>query len=157
MSVRASPTLSAIIAFKAFKAAALAALGFVLLATRQDDPVYLITRLALAVHLPLTSRIFGRALEFALNLSVGKQTALAVTAFGYAALMGTEGIALQRRKPWARWFTVGATSSLLPIEIFEVFREVHPLRIVVLLANIAIVIYLVKRRELFESIPHTAR
>jgi len=150
MSGRRSPTLAAIIAFKAFKAIVLASLGVVLLATRQDDPVDLITRLALAVHLPLSSRLFRRALEFALNLSVRRQVALALTAFGYAVLMGSEGVALYWRKPWARWFTIGATTSLLPIEIYEILREVHPLRVVVLFANVAVVVYLVKRRELFE-------
>jgi uncharacterized membrane protein (DUF2068 family) len=106
---------------------------------------------ALAVHLPLTSTLFDRALGFALNLSVGKQIALAITAFGYAVLIGSEGVALYLRKPWARWFTIGATSSLLPVELFEIVREVHPVRVIVLLANVAIVAYLVKRKELFEA------
>src|SRR5262249_50490028 len=110
---RVSP-LAWIIAFKAFKAVTLTALGAVLLATRHEDPVDVLTRLALAVHMPLSSELFDRAMKFALNLTVRKQTAIAVTAFGYAALMGSEGVALYLRKPWARWFTVGATSSMLP-------------------------------------------
>jgi uncharacterized membrane protein (DUF2068 family) len=148
---RPSSLLAWIIAFKAFKTIALTALSIALLATRHDDPVDLLMRGALAIHLPLTSALFDRALRFALNLSVGKQIALAITAFGYAVLMGSEGVALYLRKPWARWFTIGATSSLLPIELYEIVREVHPLRVIVLLANVAIVVYLLKRRELFES------
>ena len=62
---------------------------------------------------------------------------MAITALGYAALMGIEGVALYQRKPWARWFTIIATSSLIPIEV--------------LLANIAIVIYLMRRKDLFET------
>jgi uncharacterized membrane protein (DUF2068 family) len=145
-----SSALTLIIAFKAFKTLTLAALGVALLTTRRADPVDLLTRLALAVHLPLSSELFARAMTFALNLSVGRQTALAVTAFGYAALMSTEGIALALRKPWARWFTIIATSSLVPVEIYEIVREVHPVRAGVLVVNLAIVIYLFKRRELFE-------
>ena len=106
---------------------------------------------ALAIHLPLTSALFDRALRFALNLSTGKQIALAMTAFGYAVLMGSEGVALYLRKPWARWFTIGATSSLLPIEVYEIVREAHPVRVIVLLANVAIVVYLFKRKELFDA------
>jgi uncharacterized membrane protein (DUF2068 family) len=151
--VTGRPSLLAwIIAFKAFKSIALLALGIALLATRHDDPVDLLTRAALAIHLPLTSSLFDRALRFALNLSIGRQIALAITAFGYAVLMGSEGIALHLRKPWARWFTIGATSSLLPIELYEIVREVHPVRVIVLLANIAIVAYLVERKELFEPV-----
>jgi len=146
-----SSALAAIVAFKAFKALSLTVLGVVLLATRHDDPVDLLTRTAMSIHLPLTSRLFDRALRFALNLSVGKQIALGVTAFGYAALMGSEGLALYWRKPWARWFTIGATSSLLPIEVYEIVREIHPVRVLVLLANIAIVVYLFERTELFDA------
>jgi uncharacterized membrane protein (DUF2068 family) len=146
-----SSLLAWIIAFKAVKAIALMALGIALLATRHDDPVDLLMRGALAIHLPLTSTLFDRALRLALNLSMGKQIALAITAFGYAVLMGSEGLALYLRKPWARWFTIGATSSLLPIELYEILRELHPVRVIVLLANVAIVAYLLKRKELFES------
>jgi uncharacterized membrane protein (DUF2068 family) len=145
---RLSP-LAWIIAFKAFKVVTLTALGVVLLTNRHDDPVDLLTRAATAIHLPLTSRLFDRALQFALNLSVGKQVALAVTARGYAVLMGSEGVALYMRKPWARWFTIGATASLMPLELYEIAREVHPVRVLILLANIAIVVYLFKRKELF--------
>ena len=140
-----------IIVFKAVKTIALGAVGVALLTTRQEDPIDVLTTLALRIHLPLSSAMFERALMFALNLSVAKQTALGITAFGYAALMGTEGASLYLRKPWARWFTIGATSSLVPIEIYEIIREPHMVRILVLLANVAIVIYLIRRRELFES------
>ena len=143
--------LAWIIGFKAFKAVTLTALGIALLTTRFDDPVDLLTRAALAIHLPLSSKLFDRALNVALSLSVRKQTALAITAFGYAALMGGEGLALYWRKPWARWFTIGATSSLLPIELYEIVREVHLVRVLVLVGNIAIVAYLLRRKELFDA------
>ena len=129
-----------IVAFKAFKTLTLTALGVMLLATRRNDPVDVLMRVGLSVHLPLTSRVFERALRFATNLTVRKETALAVTAFGYAILMGTEGVGLYLRKPWSRWFTIGATSSLIPIEIYEILRELHAVRVLVLLANVAIVV-----------------
>lgn len=140
-----------IVAFKAFKAATLTMLGTALLATRGSDPVDLLTRAALAVHLPLTSQLFSRAVEVGWKLTVQKQTALGLTAFGYAMLMGSEGVAIWLRKPWARWFTIVATSSLVPFEIYEIVREEHLIRVVVLLANIAIVVYLYRRKELFDA------
>src|SRR5947199_245139 len=115
--------LPLIIGFKAFKATTLTAIGLALLVARHSDPVDLVVRLALAVHLPLTSALLDKALTFALGLTVGKQIALGITALGYAVLMGAEGIALHLRKPWARWFTIGATSSLIPIEMYEIIRE----------------------------------
>jgi uncharacterized membrane protein (DUF2068 family) len=142
--------LSWIVAFKVVKTLTLTALGIAFLANRHKDPVDALMRAALAIHLPFTSRLFARALRFAANLTVTKEIALALTAFGYAALMGTEGVGLYLRKPWSRWFTIGATSSLIPIELYEIVREPHLVRILVLLVNVAIVIYLVRRRELFE-------
>jgi uncharacterized membrane protein (DUF2068 family) len=141
--------LAWIVAFKFFKSATLVVLGAALIAARHSDPVDLLIQLALAVHLPLTSRILERALTAVSNLTIAKETALAVAAFGYAGLMGAEGVALHSRKPWARWFTIGATCSLVPLEVYEIVREPHAGRILVLLANVAIVVYLLRRRELF--------
>ena len=140
-----------IVAFKAFKSLALTALAITLLSTRRGDPVDLLVRLALAVHLPLTSRVFARALAFAANLTVTRETALAATAFAYAGLMGAEGVSLYLRKSWARWFTICATSSLIPLEIYEIARRPHAVRVLVLLANVGIVVYLWKKKEIFEE------
>ena len=151
MSSRDSSLLDWIVLFKAVKAVTLTALGVTLLQARHQNPADVITRAALAVHVPLSSDMFGRAFAFASTLTLRKELALAITAFGYAALMGAEGIALHFRKPWARWFTIGATSSLVPLEIYEIVREVHPVRVLILIANIGIVVYLWMRREAFES------
>jgi uncharacterized membrane protein (DUF2068 family) len=139
-----------IIAFKAFKTIMLAALGTALLVTRHDDPVDLVMRLAMKLHLPLTSRLLDRALTFATHLTVGRREALALTAFAYAALLGVEGVGLYLRRPWARWLTIIATSSLIPFEIYECLRELHLVRFLVLLVNIGVVIYLARRKEIFE-------
>jgi uncharacterized membrane protein (DUF2068 family) len=145
MMHRRSGLLPVIIAFKAFKAVTLTALGVALLAARHSDPVDFLIRAALAIHLPLTSRLFERALALLANLTITRETALAISAFAYGALMAAEGIALYLRKPWARWFTIVATSSLIPIEIYEIARAPHPTRVLVLIANAAVVVYLFER------------
>jgi uncharacterized membrane protein (DUF2068 family) len=139
-----------VVAFKAFKTMALTGLGVSLLVTRHADPVDMLMRVAFAVHLPFTSEVLHRAVTAASNLTVAKQTGLAIVAFGYALLMGSEGIGLYLRKPWARWFTIAATSSLLPLELFEIFHQVTWLRIVILLLNIAVVVYLYRHQEYFQ-------
>jgi uncharacterized membrane protein (DUF2068 family) len=151
MFMRRSPyILDLIVAFKAVKATLLTLLGIGLLVSSHRDPVTIALSLARAVHLPVTSRLFDRLMNFAFHATPTREVALAVTAFGYAVLMGSEGVALYLRRPWARWFTIIATSSLIPLEVYEIAREVHPLRIVVLLVNIAVVIYLWRRKEMFE-------
>jgi uncharacterized membrane protein (DUF2068 family) len=151
LAIRRLSALSWIIAFKACKALTLTALGVALLTTRHADPVDLVMRFALAVHLPLTSRLLDRVLTFLTNLTVSQQTALAISAFAYALLMSVEGIALYFRHPWARWFTIVATSSLIPIEIYELVRALYPTRILILVANVAVVIYLWRRKEIFDA------
>jgi uncharacterized membrane protein (DUF2068 family) len=148
---RRSSLLPWVIGFKAFKTIVLTTLGVGLLVTRHDDPADILARIALAVHLPSTSELLHRALTLAAGLTVAKQTGLAITAFGYALLMGIEGMGLFLRKPWARWFTIIATSSLLPLEVYELVRVMTPLRIVILLTNCAIVVYLYRRKEDFQG------
>lgn len=74
--------LAWIIAFKAFKALTLTALGVFLLTTRHSESVNLATRLALALHVPLTSRLLNRVLALLAGLTMTRQASLAATAFG---------------------------------------------------------------------------
>jgi uncharacterized membrane protein (DUF2068 family) len=148
--MRSRSLLPWIIAFKAFKAIALTALGIALLVTRHADPVDVLLGVASTIHLPVTSRLFQRLLLLVADLTITKETAVALTAFAYAILMGTEGVALYLRRPWARWFTIVATSSLIPLEVYEIVRQVHPMRVFILLANIAVVVYLWRRKDVFE-------
>jgi uncharacterized membrane protein (DUF2068 family) len=72
-----------------------------------------------------------------------KLKALSVGTFFYSALFLTEGIGLALRKRWAEYLTIISTASLLPLEIYEIVKRASVPRIVVLIANIAIVVYLV--------------
>jgi len=58
-----------------------------------------------------------------------------------------EGWALYRRYRWSRWLVVAATASLVPFEIVAIVHHPNPGRAVLLLVNLAIVLYLVKRHE----------
>jgi uncharacterized membrane protein (DUF2068 family) len=50
---------------------------------------------------------------------------------------------LLAEKKWAEYVTVTITGSLIPFEIYEIARHVSPIRIGVLAANVAVVVYLV--------------
>jgi len=139
-----------IVAFKAVKATVLAALGVILLLAIPRDPVDFVVQIAMAVHLPLTSRLVDRGLTLAFRATPRKEEALAAAAFGYSILMAFEGVGLYLRRGWARWFTIGATSSLIPVEVYEIVREPRLLRVLILLLNIAVVAYLWRRKEIFE-------
>jgi uncharacterized membrane protein (DUF2068 family) len=64
---------------------------------------------------------------------------------GYAALFLTEGTGLLLRQRWAEWLTIIATSSLMPLEIYELIKEFTPLRLLLLLVNAALVLFLAYR------------
>ncbi|HET6246724.1 MAG TPA: DUF2127 domain-containing protein [Tepidisphaeraceae bacterium] len=64
----------------------------------------------------------------------------------YAALFATEGLGLIFRRKWAEYMTVITTSLLLPVEAYEIFHGHHHVgKIVFLVINVAIVVYLIGR------------
>lgn len=78
------------------------------------------------------------------RLGPGRFVAVGIVALAYAALFLTEGIGLWRRKLWAEWFTVIATGSLIPIELYEVAKAFSWLKLGVLAVNVLIVAYLAR-------------
>lgn len=70
---------------------------------------------------------------------------LSALSAGYAALFLTEGTGLLFRKRWAEWLTITATSSFMPLEMYELIKEFTPLRLLLLLVNTAVVLFLIFR------------
>ena len=79
-------------------------------------------------------------------------TVLAIGAFAYALLEGTEGVGLAMRRRWAEYLTVIATGVLIPFEAYEVVHKVTLFRVGALLLNLAVVGYLAYRKRLFVGI-----
>jgi len=70
--------------------------------------------------------------------------AVGMVALGYAVLFGIEGVGLLMGKYWAEWFTVIATASLIPIELYETVQHFGWIKLAALIGNVAIVVYLVR-------------
>ena len=68
---------------------------------------------------------------------------LGLGSFLYAALFLAEGTGLWLRKPWGEWLTVIITSSLIPVEIYEIYRHPGWVKAAVFVVNVAIVGYLI--------------
>jgi len=68
---------------------------------------------------------------------------LSAGTFIYARIFSVEGVGLALRKRWAEYFTIVTTSSLLPIEIYELVRRASIGRIFALGVNLAVVAYLI--------------
>ena len=69
---------------------------------------------------------------------------IAVAAFADPGLSAVEGLALRAGRWWAPWLVVIATGALLPWELWELWRHPKVGRAVILLANLAVVAYLLR-------------
>jgi uncharacterized membrane protein (DUF2068 family) len=98
-------------------------------------------------------RLIPRALVTILrpvgNFSTRTVVIIGVGALLFGALELTEAIGLARRRRWAEYLTVIAGCIGVPFEVGEVMRRQTPIRVGILLINIAIVIYLAWQKHLF--------
>lgn len=78
------------------------------------------------------------------TMGPSKFTAVGVVALCYAVLFGIEGVGLWLGKYWAEWFTVIATGSLIPLELYETLYHFGWLKLATLVGNVAIIVYLVR-------------
>jgi uncharacterized membrane protein (DUF2068 family) len=67
----------------------------------------------------------------------------------YSAVLFVEAWGLHRRRVWAEWLTVIVTSSLIPFEVYYIATDASLGKVLALIANIAIVMYLLRHRWLF--------
>ena len=91
----------------------------------------------------LEHRIVGQILEWFSGLSVSRIYALRMVTLAYAAVFAVEGVGLWMEKRWAEWLTTIITASLIPLEAWEIFYRPTIGKVLILLANVAVVGYLV--------------
>jgi uncharacterized membrane protein (DUF2068 family) len=137
--------VSAIIVYKLVKAVAEAVLGVI--------AIYLVVRGAEAGAATLAEFLLEHvtrnwALAAATIIVQGGTSGhvkfVALVAFGDAVLSAVEGLALKAGRWWAPWLVVIATGSLLPWEAFELFIRPSWIRAVLLVINLAVVVYLLR-------------
>jgi uncharacterized membrane protein (DUF2068 family) len=79
------------------------------------------------------------------HLHSSRLSVLGAVSFLYAGLFLVEGIGLWTERRWAEYLTIIATSSLVPLEIYELVRHVTWPRAVTLAINLLVVGYLVRK------------
>lgn len=129
--------------FKLVKSGLLIALGVGAFKLLHKNVGSVLEHWVVALRLDPGQRFVDAALAKAANLSPEQIKRLGWGSFIYAGLFLTEGIGLWLRKRWAEWLTVILTSSLVPIEIYEIHRHPSAAKVGVLVANVAIVVYLI--------------
>lgn len=110
---------------------------------RQDNFKHLLHWLE---HLDLTGSngLRWKLVSMLVDFGPSKFVAVGLVTLGYAVLFAVEGVGLWMGKYWAEWFTVIATASLIPIELFEAVQRVGWIKLMVLGGNVVIVVYLVR-------------
>ena len=131
--------------FKLLKAILLIAVGLSALHLLHKDVASIAQHWVKMLALDPGNRYVDRAIQKAGDLTPNKIKGLGVVSFIYAGLFLTEGIGLWLVKRWAEWFSVILTTSLVPVEVYEIHRHPSPLKILILILNIAVVGYLVYR------------
>ena len=139
--------------FKFLKAGLLIALGIGLFRVLHRDIGDVLEHWCEALRLDPGSHFLNLALEKAARLSPEQVKKLGLGSFLYAGLFLAEGTGLWLRKRWGEWLTVIITSSLLPIEIYEIHRHPTSFKWGLLTLNLAIVVYLIYRIRSHKSVP----
>jgi uncharacterized membrane protein (DUF2068 family) len=144
-----SPGLRLIAIFKLFKGLVLFAVGVGAVKLLHKDLAFEVERWADIFRVDPNNHYLRRLLERFSILDDRKLKELGVGTFFYSALLLTEGTGLLFGKRWAEYFTVVATSSFIPLEVYELTKRVSSAKLIVLLLNVAVVVYLVI--ELFRN------
>jgi uncharacterized membrane protein (DUF2068 family) len=131
--------------FKLIKAALLVAIGVGALKLLHRDMASSLEHWVSMSGFDPGNRWVYKGLQKATNLTPNKLKDLGIVSFIYAGLFLVEGTGLWLLKPWAEWFTIIITSSLVPVEIYELYRHPTASKVLVLIINIAVVAYLVYR------------
>ena len=88
---------------------------------------------------------FGRAFKY----SPSHLRILALVLLAFAALEAVEGVGLWFNKRWAEYLTFVATTALVPFEVYELTNGVSAFKLIALVINVAVVLYLLLAKRLF--------
>ena len=137
-------TLRLIGAFKLAKGTLLALAALNMLRHIHDDFELMGYVFVTRLHLDPEGRLVEPILRKLLDIDPRTLKHFSVGALAYAALLYTEGIGLILRQHWAEYLTIVATACLVPFEVYELSRHGTATRVIALVVNVAIVLYLVK-------------
>jgi uncharacterized membrane protein (DUF2068 family) len=138
-------TLRLIAIFKFGKAILVIATGLGLLSFFNADVVGRLYQIIGTLPYQFEQRLLRDAIDFLSSLSPVRLRTVALATLTYSGLFIVEGVGLWLGLHWAEILTVIATSSLIPIEVYEVWHKRSIGSVVVLLLNALILVYLLLR------------
>ena len=125
------------------------ALSFSMLTLLSKDMMVFTNQMIVFLNLDIEKDYVQELVGWLTNIKGGAIVGISSGMLVLGALNLIEAYGLHRRRRWAEWLTVIATSLFIPLELYEVIQEQTPVRIGALVINVAIVYYLAKHKELF--------
>ena len=101
------------------------------------------------IHFRVSDSTTVTSIEKVLHARQSTLNLIAVGLILYGALQVVEGIGLWSLKRWGEYVAVVGTTLFIPLEVYELTEKVSWLKIVILLINIAAVLYLLLAKRLF--------
>jgi len=128
--------------FEASKGLLVLLVGFGLLHFVHHDLQTFAEKLVRLGHLN-PARYYPRVfIDAASRTSDARLKVLAAMAFLYSIVRFVEAYGLWHLRSWGQWFAIISGGIYIPLEVFEIAKHASGLRVLALLANIAIVGYL---------------
>jgi uncharacterized membrane protein (DUF2068 family) len=91
----------------------------------------------------------SKELTRVLHLHSNTVVVLAGTAVAYSVVEAVEAVGLWKEQRWAEYLTAVATAGFLPFEIKAVIDRLTVLRVLTLVINVAILVWLLWQKRLF--------
>jgi uncharacterized membrane protein (DUF2068 family) len=135
--------LRLIAAFKLLKGLALLAVGIGALKLLHKDVAAIVLHWITAFQVDPRGHYIQLLLAKLAIVDDRRLKELSVGTFIYSAVFLTEGVGLALGKRWAEYLTILTTASLLPIEVYELVKHAGIGKVVALVINLAVVVYLI--------------
>jgi uncharacterized membrane protein (DUF2068 family) len=134
--------LCVIAVFEALKGMLVLVVGFAVLTFIHQDLEQIAEKVVKHLHLNPASRI-PRIFEAVAERTTDAQLRLlALGAMLYSVMRFIEAYGLWHNRVWAEWFALLTSGMFLPIEIFELVKRPSWMKLLILVSNVAIVLYL---------------
>jgi uncharacterized membrane protein (DUF2068 family) len=142
----------AIILFKYFKAVVFGIFGITALRLSHLAGLPSVDELARFFRVAPEREIIQEIASIVSQLTPGQAIGIGVTSIFVSLVFATEGTLLAFRVWWSTYFTIVITACGIPLEIYEIIqRPVSVRRYLLLVVNVAILVYLWKRRNEFRA------
>lgn len=129
--------------FKFVKGILLVLLAIGLLHFLHRDVAEAVAHLAEMLRINPGNHRLGQLLEKAQSINDAKLKLISALTFAYSGLFFVEGFGLYFEQRWAEYLTIIATSSLLPVELFELIKHPSWIKAATVAINVTIIAYLI--------------